>query len=109
MIPKHIINKGSEKYTINSYGVPGITCKESTYENSIEDFQAGVQFAEEYLKDLAIEFAEWLRINFNNSPEEIDNYWEDLFYKVDNIKVKNYTTQKLFEIFIKEKYGTTGV
>ena len=42
-------------------------------------------------------FANWLRVNFNNSPEEFDNYWEDIFYTVDKIRQKNYTTEELYE------------
>lgn len=41
-------------------------------------------------------FAEWLRINFDNSPEEFDNYWYDLFYTIDNIHQKNYNTEELY-------------
>jgi len=48
-----------------------------------------------------IRFAEWLRINFNNSPEEIDNYWEDIFYNIDNIRISNYTTEELYDWWIK--------
>jgi hypothetical protein len=44
-----------------------------------------------------IKFAEWLRINFNNSPEETtENLWEDMFYTIDNIEIKNYTTEELY-------------
>lgn len=42
-------------------------------------------------------FANWLRVNFSNSPEEIDNYWEDIFYTIDKIRQKNYTTEELYE------------
>ena len=48
-----------------------------------------------------IKFAEWLRINFNNSPEEFDNYWEDIFYTVDEIRIKDYTTEELYHWWLK--------
>lgn len=55
-----------------------------------------------------IRFAEWLRINFNNSPEEIDNYWEDIFYNIDNIRISNYTTEELYDWWIKNVKQSGG-
>lgn len=63
------------------------------------------EYADQEKEKEALVFAEWLRINFNNSPEEIDNYWEDIFYKVDNIRIENYTTTELYQIFKKEQHG----
>jgi hypothetical protein len=67
-----------------------------------EGFEAGITFAEEYLKDLAIEFAEWTNkkdYSFVSDDENFPkNYWEN------NCSVNLGTTQELFEIFIKEKY-----
>lgn len=42
-------------------------------------------------------FADWLRVKFDNSPEEIDNYWYDIYYTIDNIHQKNYTTEELYQ------------
>ena len=49
----------------------------------------------------SILFANWLRINFQNSPEEFDNYWEDIFYTIDSIRQNNYTTEELYDWWIK--------
>ena len=43
---------------------------------------------EEKIDKHCLSFANWLRINFNNSPEEFDNYWEDIFYTIDEIRQK---------------------
>lgn len=51
---------------------------------------------------VAVRFAEWLRLNFQNCPEEMDNLWEDVHYTVDNISIKRYTTIELW------KYWTTN-
>jgi hypothetical protein len=78
IIPKEVIQKQASHRWQQSQG-----------EFSLNDFKEGVQFAEEYLKDLAIEFTEWVV-----SWKDEHCYWE------------NNTTQELFEIFIKEKYDT---
>ena len=41
-------------------------------------------------------FVEWLRINFNNTPEELENNWEDIFYTIDKIHKKKYTSEELY-------------
>ena len=47
-------------------------------------------------KQQCILFANLLRVNFNNSLEEVDNYCEDIFYTVDKKTQKNYTTDELY-------------
>ena len=72
-IPEEIIEKVIQDKTLSTY-------------QSI-NFKEGVRFAEEYLKDLAIEFAEF-SLEYEKTPH---------LNRMEN-------TQELFEIFIKEKY-----
>ena len=62
-----------------------------------DDLKNEQQCAIHDVRQRCLLFANWLRVNFNNSPEEIDNYWEDIFYTIDNIRQKNYTTEELYE------------
>lgn len=48
------------------------------------------------------EFAEWLRVRFQNSPLEFDNYWEDMEGFPNNTG-KTYTTADLHELWEKER------
>lgn len=89
-IPKEIIEEAAE--TNERY---------SSIRNNKIAFIQGVQFAEEYLKDLAVEFAEW-----------IIKYAEPV-YQTGKIGGYQYmdqfcTSQELFEIFIKEKYESNS-
>jgi hypothetical protein len=44
-----------------------------------------------------IKFAEWLRVKFQNNPEDlVENDWYDLFYTIDDIHNKKYTTEELY-------------
>lgn len=48
-------------------------------------------------KNEAIRFAEWLKINFDNEPQEVGSQWYDLFYIIDEIEHKSYTTEELYK------------
>ena len=76
IIPEEIIDTQSFIYNDEDFDVR-------------QGFAAGVAFAEEYLKNLAVEFGEYIT-EYNSTPHL--NRIED--------------TQELFEIFIKEKYDT---
>lgn len=59
--------------------------------------------ADKYAELKMAEFAEFLRLNYQNSPLEFDNYWEDIrkFPK----QGKSYTTAELIQIFNAENNG----
>ena len=62
----------------------------------------GVEFAEEKFKDLAVEFARYIRSN----PKEIEDYSLTIFEegKFVSDDVKHYDNiEELFETFIKER------
>lgn len=57
-------------------------------------FEAGVEFAEEKFKELAVEFANWLFLYKQNGIGE---------WKHQNRNVIIKTTEELFELFLKER------
>ena len=76
--------------------------EEEVKKDSLHDFSwqlgflRGVEFAEQQLQDLAVEFAEWCEIfyyYFNCHTKKWYHF---------NAK-KKYTTKELFELFLKER------
>lgn len=61
------------------------------------------QKQESFLMEHSVSFAEWLRKNFNNSPDEVINCWEDVYYRIDNYRIMHYTTIELYEWWLKNK------
>lgn len=53
------------------------------------------------MQNLPIEFAEWIRLRFQNTPLEFDNYWID-YDRFPNEPGKAYTTNELFKMFEEE-------
>lgn len=88
-IPKEIIEGAAE--TNEKY---------SSIRNNKIAFIQGVQFAEEYLKNLTVEFAEW-----------IIKYAEPVYQtgKTGGYQYTNefYSSKELFKIYLKEKYENT--
>lgn len=90
IIPKEIIENAAEANE-----------RYSSIRNNKIAFIQGASFVEEYLKDSAIEFAEWII------------KWAEPVYQTDKTggyQYMNefYTAQELFEQFIKEKYESNS-
>lgn len=49
---------------------------------------------------LAVRFAEWMRLNFTNNPQEMDNLWEDTMLTMTD-HPKRYTTEELWSHWYK--------
>ena len=95
MIPKNKIEEACDQCC--NFGL-GLKVHNDTLKRSL--FKAGVTFAEKELENLAIEFAKWLSWNcWKKILVENSNDW-------GHITGNTKTTQELFEIFKKEKYGT---
>lgn len=80
------------------------TEKEELYikQGYFQGFKKALSLPSSGSKTEAVEFAEWIRLRFQNTPLEFDNYWED--YKgFPNNTGKCYTTVELFELFLKDK------
>lgn len=60
-------------------------------------FEQGVEFAESQLEELAIDFAEWIKKNNEESYDNLPTWEAWLTYKV--------STNTLFQQFIKERNG----
>ena len=96
MIPKNKIEKAAKKYYMSNY------CQAEETDNIRElnrIFTGGVEFAGKELKNLAIEFAEWI----SNSPLNFQSASKQRFI---GLNMKYYTAEELFEIFKKENYDT---
>lgn len=110
MIPENKINEASELYTNIHLRllVPEAeitNTAEDLYNFSKNDFKAGVQFAEEYLKDLAIKFGDWINTHKEGfHPMYRKKNSKDIFWGTSYVGGRcDYTIQELFEIFIKER------
>lgn len=73
--------------------------KDDDYKLGKHDFEKGVDFAESQLEKLAIEFVEWLFVNTNKYLQVDINH----FMYIDENEL--YSTQEVFQQFIKEKNG----
>lgn len=51
------------------------------------------------IKIMSIGFADWLKSNFEIDVEEKDSLWKDIYYKIDNIESKYYTTEELYDVY----------
>ena len=89
LISEEEIKTASAENANNMYGNKN---GEHQYFNaSIADFKSGVFFAEEKIKNIAIEFYNWMQINHSTTMSKI--------YEVDG-SAKIYSTDDLFEKFL---------
>jgi hypothetical protein len=76
-----------------------------SFELSNEKNKSIVNNIEEFTSNIAIKFAEFLRINYQNSALEFDNYWEKVEQGEFCLELgKAYTTKELFKEFIENHY-----
>lgn len=75
MIPASEVDRASASFLSKTYH--DITTKDNC-------FKAGVQFAEEYLKNLDIEFAQYYYANCENNSKGECEYWFGEFIKTKN-------------------------
>ena len=99
LIKKELIEEAFEKYNNEFFGSALFYELNDVGEIEVakEDFRAGVEFAESQLEELAIEFAEWIKENNEESYDNLPTWEAWLTYKV--------STNALFQQFIKERNG----
>mgnify|MGYP001767214087 CR=1 FL=1 len=92
LIKKELIEEAALKNTKLHYIY---AFSDELHQDAKLDFEKGVEFAESQLEELAIDFAEWIKENNEESYDNLPTWEAWLTYKV--------STNTLFQQFIKER------
>lgn len=68
----------------------------------IKSLQSQLETANNRIEEVSVGFAEWIGKNFYRDCTETRTDWFDLHYKI-NEERRYYTTQELFNLYIKSK------
>lgn len=94
MIPQERIEQAAKEHADTQCKM-GYDCSLDDFlEYAVQDFTAGVRFAESELKQIAIEFAEWTS---ENNFERMIGLWHH------ESETRSYTTSELFDKFLNER------
>ena len=96
MIPQERIEQAAKEHADTQCKM-GYDCSLDDFlEYAVQDFTAGVRFAESEMKPIAIEFAEWIE---SNCVYLCANLWE----KVTEPDSACYSSTELFDKFLNER------